>query len=180
MLVAGAAFLAMAIFGLVPVRFKVGGNEIWVARAALEAIREVAAATDSAAREEIAETFEDTLEAHGIGRDSTEAVESMLSRFERYSGSSDARVVHDALKGMGWRPSVPRKSTYIRWVYTGAKTVSLFQRSGSLAVATVQVRDYAATLPGAAAGPKDVVFDYSGDPNVAIDAVAAIQRYAEA
>ncbi|MFI5731524.1 hypothetical protein ACIA49_15480 [Kribbella sp. NPDC051587] len=179
LLVAGAAFLAMAIFGLVPVRLKVGDREVWVARAALRAITEVAKATDSAAQEEIVEQFEEELETHGIQRDQAEAVESMLSRFERYSGSPDARLVHDALVGMGWRPSVPPKSTYIRWVYTGRKAVSLFQRSGSLAVATVQAREYAKTLPGAADGTKDVVFAYAGDPNIAIDAAAALQRYAD-
>ncbi|MFK4084973.1 hypothetical protein ACI2LF_12735 [Kribbella sp. NPDC020789] len=179
LLVAGAAFLAMAIFGLVPVRFKVGDKEVWVARAALRAITEVVKATDSAAQEEIVEKFEEQLEAHGVPRDRAEAVESMLSRFERYSGSPNARLVHNALIATGWQPSVPPKSTYIRWVYTGRKTVSLFQRSGSLAVATVQARDYAKTLPGAADGSKDVVFAYADDPNIAIDAAAAIQRYAD-
>jgi hypothetical protein len=52
-LVGGVALLAMAIFGLVPVRFKVGDNEVWVARAALRAIMEVAKATGSATQEEI-------------------------------------------------------------------------------------------------------------------------------
>src|SRR5690242_4595593 len=58
LLVGGVAFLAVAIFGLVPVRFKVGDNEIWVARAALRAITEVVKATDSAAQEEIVDKFE--------------------------------------------------------------------------------------------------------------------------
>lgn len=140
---AGATFLVMAIFGLVPVRFKVGDKEVWVAREALRAIAEVAKATDVGAQEEIVARFEEGLEAHGVPRDHAQAVESMLVRFERYSGSPNARLVHDALVAMGWQPSVPPKSTYIRWSYTGRKTVSLFQRSGSLAVATVHARDYA-------------------------------------
>ncbi|GAA1716648.1 hypothetical protein GCM10009745_76470 [Kribbella yunnanensis] len=77
-------------------------------------------------------------------------------------------------------PRWPPKSTYIRWFYTGRKTISLFQRSGSLAVATVQARDYAKGLPGATSGSKDeAVFVYAGDPGVAIEAAAAILRFAD-
>jgi hypothetical protein len=67
---------------------------------------------------------------------------------------------------------------YIRWSYIGRRTISLCQRSGSLSVATVQARDYAKTLPGAGS-KEEAVFAYAGDPNVAIDAVAAIQRYTD-
>jgi len=179
LLLGGAVFLAMAIFGLVPVRFKVGDKEVIVAQAALRTLAKVAEASDPATREAIVDTMTEELEARGIRRDTVEAVETMLGRFERYSGSSNARVIHDALLDSGWRPTVPAKSTYIRWVYSGKKTISLFQNSGSLAVASVQAKEAARELEGVSFNAKgDALFAYADDTTRALDAIDALRAYA--
>jgi hypothetical protein len=180
LLLAAAAFLVMATFGLVPVRFKVGDKEMEVGRAALHTLDKVLREADPATQETAIDAFEDELAARGITRESDDAVEAMLRRFERYSGSTNPRTVHDSLKASGWLPFTPAKSTYIRWVYNGkSRTVSLFQNSGALVAASVHLRDFAKDLPGATAGPKqEMVFAYAGDPATAIDAADAIRRFA--
>lgn len=177
----GAAFLVMATFGLVPIRFKVGDKEMEVGRAALKTLDKVLRQADPQTQEDALETFEEELAARGVQREPGDAVEAMLSRFERYSGSHNPRTVHDALLSSGWKPFTPGKSTYIRWVYNGKRTVSLFQNSGTLVAASVQIKDYAKTLAGVSVvGPKeDAVFAYAADPTPAIDAADAIRRYAD-
>ncbi|MFG1627890.1 hypothetical protein [Kribbella sp. NPDC049227] len=182
LLLIGAAFLAMATFGLVPTRFKVGDNVVDVAgRAALRTLEEVVRESDSATQDKVLDAFEGELEAQGVRRDPGDAVEAMLNRFERYSGSQSPRAVHDYLLQSGWRPSTPGKSTYIRWVYSGkARSVTLFQNSGTLSAASVQIRDYAKTLPGATVGSKDeALFVYAGDPNLAMEAADSIRQFAD-
>ncbi len=180
-MLAGAAFLIMATFGLVPVRFKVGDKEMEVGRAALRTLDKVFREADPATQEAVIDTFEGELAEGGVKREPGDAVDAMLGRFVRYSGSSNPRTIHDALLATGWQPFTPGKSTYIRWVYNGkARAVSLFQNSGTLVASTVQLRDFAKTLTGATVGPKDeAVFAYAGDPTQAIDACDEIRRYAD-
>ncbi|TCC57968.1 hypothetical protein E0H73_26815 [Kribbella pittospori] len=181
LLLIGAAFLAMATFGLVPVRFKVGDKEMEVGRAALRTLEDVLRESDAATQDKVIDAFEGELEARGVTREPGDAVDAMLSRFERYAGSRNPRTVHDYLLASGWQPFTPGKSTYIRWVYNGkAHSVSLFQNSGTLTAASVQVRDYARTLEGADRGPKDeALFVYAVDPSPAMGAADSIRRFAD-
>jgi hypothetical protein len=181
LLLAGAAFLVMATFGLVPVRFKVGDKEMEVGRAALKTLDKVLREADPAVQEAAIDTFEEELAASGVKREPADAVAAMLSRFERYAGSRNPRTVYDALLDSGWQPFTPGKSTYIRWVYYGkTRTVSLFQNSGTLVAASVQLRDFAKKLDGATVGPKEeVVLAYAGDPAAAVDGADAIRQFAD-
>src|SRR5262245_55582489 len=66
LLLVGAAFLLMATFGLVPVRFKVGDKEMEVGRAALKTLDRVLRDADPAMQDAAIDTFEDELAARGI------------------------------------------------------------------------------------------------------------------
>lgn len=180
-IVAGA-FLICAIFGLVPTRVKVGNNELSVGRAALHTLERIVSEADLSTQEMVIDTLEANLARDGITRTSDDAVDAMLNRFVRYSGSELARVFHDELLGAGWSPSTPAKSSYIRWTFAGKKQqVSLFQNSGQIVVASNRLVDVVRDYPGAdlRLSKNEIVFSYAAGTDEALAASDALRRFAD-
>lgn len=182
LLVVGGAFIAMATFQLIPTRFRMGDNEMQVGQAALKTLSRVVREGDAIAQEQVIDAFEEELAARGVSRPPADAVDAVLDRFERYSGSSNCRTLHDDLRATGWKPIPAPRGTYIRWLYEGGHhTVRLFQNSAKLISAAAQQKAVVADLPGAIRSPAgEFGFVYSDSTEKAVAAAATLKRFADA